>query len=130
MAEIADSFESVWHGRTRLYEEVQQLREQLRQRDEAIAELREQLRLRQAQPDSAAAPEQEDQDNARAAHVEERQKLIDFLLDALKQVEQVPTNGSGAMAETSGDSRGRAGNSSRHVSAPAVDRGSEEHRDH
>ncbi len=112
MAEIADSYESVWHGRTRLYEEVLQLREQLREREETIALLREQLRLRQTQPDPAAAPEE-------AAHggAEERQKLIDFLLDALKQVERVPTNGSGAVAEPSdsGDARDRAGDRSRHA---------------
>jgi DivIVA domain-containing protein len=44
LAEIADSFETVWHERTRLFEDVRQLQEQLRQREAAVAKLHDEAK--------------------------------------------------------------------------------------
>lgn len=122
MAEIADSFESVWHDRTRLYEEVLQLREQLRARERMIEELRGKARLRPTETDSAAAVEGAVRDATGAVATEERQKLIDFLLDALKQVERVPSNGSGPVGQPPdpGAARDGSGDEGRHVFPPVA----------
>jgi DivIVA domain-containing protein len=153
LAEIADSFEAVWHERTSLYEEVVQLREQLRQEEAAIAELRDegertkvdrdallaQLELRQAEVRELRAAvkqvehpprdhtEEEYGSSAEgaqlrsvteelrkerdrvldeirrggAAAADERKKLLEFLLDALKQVEGMSSNGLDAAAQSS-----------------------------
>jgi hypothetical protein len=143
----------VWHARTRLYEEVQQLRGQAKRDEATIAELRNEAgrneadrdalqaeiaRLQPGSPASNYAPARAERpspgesaegepgfspDDDRLEDVtqrfwrererlladirrgeavgteEERKKLLDFLLDALKQVERVSPNGSEAIAE-------------------------------
>jgi DivIVA domain-containing protein len=147
LAEIADSFEAVWHQRTTLYADVEQLQAQLKRQETALADrqreqsernetdraallaqlehtqtelrelhaAREQLNTEQRERDqeqerSAAEltrlqTEAERLRNERdrlleetrrwtTAIKEERQKLSDFLLNALNQVEQLTPNGT------------------------------------
>ena len=125
LAEIADSFEAVWHERTRLYEEVRreqavgaQLRDEAERaradRDARVAELsRAQANIRELQAAMEELEPAYGQEELRkerdklldevrrmgAATVEERrmrQKLVDFLLDGLKRVERAQANGSTA----------------------------------
>lgn len=148
LAEIADSFAAVWNERTRLYEDVLQLRKQL-------AELREETeravadrgalvsKLEHAQAnarDLSAAmeqlePSEEEQrsasertqlrdlveklqnerdrlqedlrrvDSATAEERSSREKLVQFLMEALKQVEMAGPGGSKARSEP-GEKRG------------------------
>ena len=138
LAEIADSFEAVWHERTRLYEDVLRLQEQLRGEQPAIMKLRDDAertrselkdaqanvrelraaidqreptpgnrgqdeRLTSAEPtrlNDAAEELRKERDQLReevrrlaAVAAEERKKLVEFLLDAQKQIERVPSNG-------------------------------------
>jgi len=134
LAEIAASFEEVWHQRTRLFEEVQRLREQVEHREELIARLQTEVAgLSGASEDTAgldgeplepgaappaaaeadAAPtadtsvvehmaaelrEQSDHllgeiHNGGVSSADERKKLLEFLLDALRRVDEVSTNG-------------------------------------
>lgn len=118
LAEVADSFETVWHDRTRLYEEVVKLRETLRANEAAAAALRAELeqvkaeheqvlagleRYRSAQTPSEELPPHQDRlldelRGGRAADAEQRQQLLEFLLDALREIGPSP-NGSAAFQE-------------------------------
>jgi hypothetical protein len=132
LAEFADSFESVWHARTRLYEEVLGLRDRLKQEEKIVSELRAEseraaadraallTELERARaslegrspvlpmPPQTGSVESFLQDRDRLLDEvtrrdvdtpEERQKLLEFLLDALKRVEQVPSDGQDAVTE-------------------------------
>jgi hypothetical protein len=115
LADIADSFEAVWHDRTRLYEEVQRLRGVLRENEaaaellradaerleadheRALAELAEYRSSGQVEPDEVRQERDqllEEIRGGRAASAEQRKELLEFLLDALRDVGPVPANGT------------------------------------
>ena len=120
LADVADSFEAVWNDRTRLYEEVLKLREQLRDNGDAAAALHAQIERIETEREKVVAElaeyhsseqtqseVQQERDRlleeirgGRAASAEQRKGLLEFLLDALRQVGPLPGNGSHASAET------------------------------
>lgn len=132
----------MWHARTRLYEEVVQLREQARRDGATIAELRAEAArsdaardARHAEPPASSGGSEQGEpgaatENARFGEVtqefgkeqrlladirrgeavgtpEERKRLLDFLLDALKQVERVFPNGSDGIEDAGAEPDGR-----------------------
>ena len=119
LADVADSFEAVWHERTRLYEEVLRLRDALRDNEaeaealradaerikahheRVLAELAEYRSSGQFQS-SEVRPERdrllEDIRGGRATGAEQRKQLLEFLLDALREIGPLPSNGSATSA--------------------------------
>lgn len=126
LAEIAESFESVWHQRSDLYEEVKRLqaevqdadrrqqlqnaetadlRELLKHQEAAIANLREEAERMEADRRALSA----DSQRARAelareqAHMTEKSKrLSEFLANALEELESASVNGPASIRDLGG----------------------------
>jgi septal ring factor EnvC (AmiA/AmiB activator) len=119
LADVADSFEEVWHDRTRLYEEVLRLRQALGDKEAAADALRADIdrintdheralaQLAEYRSSEQSASDEERREGnrlleeirgGRTAGAEQRKELLEFLLDALREIGPPPSNGAATPA--------------------------------